>query len=829
MSAGEPAAEHRRRLSDLGPLSAAESYGALESPTWRGWLVSLLSCAALGLLIPPIDMLIRSTRLTFNLLPASSLVIVFGLILVFNAGLFRFHTRLRLVRADLILVFCTTMLVNSLPGCGLLNWVVNTQLGLSYHATGENNFREVLFPIMPLELTPRDPAQVDRVRVAATEHVAAESGEEGGLRNAPRELDGLTLKAGDRLLLTAQRDSRENGLYRIADAALGRWARADDAKWKSECHAPWYAEVAEGGRAGRFFLMEAALPARIGEAPLSFRELANDGELLRPAEWFYGGMPRKQQSGLAVWAALYRSLAPSFLRWCVGAGLAFMVFFGLAMLLRRQWDDRERLPFPLAQPLETMLEEGHGENRGFLSDRLAWAGIGLVFLLHSWNAFETYSDGWPTIPLKNDLRAYLTEPPWSYLRPLHCHIFPSVVAFMFLVSREVSFSLWFFYLVVMKIGVMIASGSFGLGQDGWYFTGGDGPKTIFVSQGTGAMLILVLAGAYFARRTLWSSLRQGLGLAPREADEPCSPLWGWGLFLGGMGALVVWLCLYGMKPGWAAVLVACIVVSSVGVARLVSESGMLFTRGPNAAALTNTFFTPVQVGAKDSVLLGTYGKVFEFETFRMIPLTYLVSALHIGKVGRVNLNRLLLGMAVAIPLTLATAFFSYYYVGCSSPIGAKQMGWTFSYWAEGNYRDKTDQARRIKKAEQALEARTQEAKSRAAAAREANLDGWRVGWTAVGAAVMTGFLLLRSHVFWWPHPIGYVMWMAQHPMYQMWFSYLLGWLLKTLILRVGGNKAFSRGRRFFVGVIVGEALATLFWIAVAAWMGKSDGYAIEYN
>ena len=49
-----------------------------------------------------------------------------------------------------------------------------------------------------------------------------------------------------------------------------------------------------------------------------------------------------------------------------------------------------------------------------------------------------------------------------------------------------------------------------------------------------------------------------------------------------------------------------------------------------------------------------------------------------------------------------------------------------------------------------------------------------------------------------------------------WFagSFLLGWLIKWLILRYGSQRIYREARRFFIGMIAGEMLAGLFWMAV---------------
>lgn len=78
------------------------------------------------------------------------------------------------------------------------------------------------------------------VRVAATADVAVGT---GGLLT----VDGVTLAAGDRVLLTAQTAPAENGIW---DAAAGAWARAADADTADEFGTAWLVSVREGTTQG---------------------------------------------------------------------------------------------------------------------------------------------------------------------------------------------------------------------------------------------------------------------------------------------------------------------------------------------------------------------------------------------------------------------------------------------------------------------------------------------------------------------------------------------------------------------------------------------------
>ena len=45
-----------------------------------------------------------------------------------------------------------------------------------------------------------------------------------------------------------------------------------------------------------------------------------------------------------------------------------------------------------------------------------------------------------------------------------------------------------------------------------------------------------------------------------------------------------------------------------------------------------------------------------------------------------------------------------------------------------------------------------------------------------------------------------------------------GWLMKVLLLRYGGLRAFRVAVPFFIGLVVGDMLSEGLWGAIAAWV-----------
>jgi len=84
----------------------------------------------------------------------------------------------------------------------------------------------------------------------------------------------------------------------------------------------------------------------------------------------------------------------------------------------------------------------------------------------------------------------------------------------------------------------------------------------------------------------------------------------------------------------------------------------------------------------------------------------------------------------------------------------------------------------------------------------------------IGAVTMWGLTFMHRTHLWWPlHPIGYLMG-ASWPMINFWFPVMLGWLVKTLVLRFGGHKVYKRLLPGFLGLIFGEFASAGMWLVI---------------
>jgi hypothetical protein len=502
--------------------------------------------------------------------------------------------------------------------------------------------------------------------------------------------------------------------------------------------------------------------------------------------------------GTAVpWRAWREPLAA----WALFALLLYTAFLCLALLLRRAWVEDERLTFPLVQvPLEIVGRDapssgagGGHRGRTFFGNPAAWAGIAVPALLHSLNALHRY---WPAIPAgftsPIPVGETLTDRPWNALSDLKAVVYFSVIGLTFLLSSEVSLSLWGFFLLSRLELLLFAA----LGFDDRTSTAAVGfsPGWFVTNQMWGALLFY---GAMLLVEGLRTAARE-LRRLQRAGDRPGAAT----LRLAFVGLVVsvallgFWLHAAGGQLTLQLVGLAFWMLSMLSLTRLACAGGLL---------LIDTNFLPRDilyrtlghnvVRPPDLVVL-TYANtvVAYYPQLNMLP--FMFHAVKLGEEARLPPRRLALALGlailVALPFSFGTALALVYQRGALT-LNEFQLGGM----ARGNF----DELAAYLASPSAPQIHTPVS-------------------LAVGAAVMAALIALRRSVWWWPlSPLGYLVGSSYTVMHQLWFCVLLGWLANALVRRYGGLRAFLQCRPFFLGLILGEFLTAAVWIVIDALLG----------
>jgi len=125
----------------------------------------------------------------------------------------------------------------------------------------------------------------------------------------------------------------------------------------------------------------------------------------------------------------------------------------LSVMLRAQWGEHEALAFPLLRlPLQMTEDVDHPEQHGifgrFFRNPMMWCGFALAVSIQMMNGLHRYFPEVPLVPLTLDTGPLFSEPPWNQIGWTPIYVWPMVVGITYLLTSEVSFSLWFFYWFV---------------------------------------------------------------------------------------------------------------------------------------------------------------------------------------------------------------------------------------------------------------------------------------------------------------------------------------------------------------------------------------------
>jgi hypothetical protein len=273
-------------------------------------------------------------------------------------------------------------------------------------------------------------------------------------------------------------------------------------------------------------------------------------------------------------------------------------------------------------------------------------------------------------------------------------------------------------------------------------------------------------------------------------------------FLAGFAGMVAWLAVAGMSVWVATLFVGLFLTMALTLTRLVAAGGVLFVECSFLPQdVLNMTFGSANVGARNLTVLAFPEMIFMFEQ-QTILTPYLMDSLRVGQVGGVPPRQLLWGIAlavlVAVPLSLGSALTVAYRNGAVA----------LDPWYMNNAPNWP-----LRRLAGVLSDPT------------FGPDSSRLAATGVGATCFLVLMALQRAFAWWPiHPLGFVMG-STFTMSVMWFSILLGWLVKAALLRWGTFAAYRRAKPAFLGLIVGEYVIAFVWLLVD-WAAHKAGHNV---
>jgi hypothetical protein len=481
--------------------------------------------------------------------------------------------------------------------------------------------------------------------------------------------------------------------------------------------------------------------------------------------------------------------------WTAFIIVLFVTMLAINVIVRKQWTERERLTYPIAQiPMEIT-----DPRFAVWRSRLFWIGFGAALLVDTLNGFAFLFPSLPSLPTHAQWFNFSSWP-LSAAGGFTAAFYPFAIGLGYLLPVDLLFSSWFFYWFWKAQYLLTAMLGFGERPNFPYV----------VEQSFGGYLGLCLFSIFTARRHLADVVRMAFsrrsrprplgarlaGGAPAPADQNTYRLALAALVLGG-GLLVTFAIIVGL-PLWAAVLFFAIYFAlSTAVTRMRAELGPpahdLHYGGPDS-------IMPLVFG---TTAFGPRGLTFLSLTwwmnraFRSHPMPHQLEGMRIAERQGMERGRLLAAIMIACVVGVIASFWSLLYAG-------------YHYgWATAN----TGVAAHVF---------GREPYERLASWLSFPTRADFSATTAIGAGIAfsLALLIMRTTFIWWPlHPVGYAV-SSSWSMNLLWMPMLIAWAIKVAILRYGGLRLYRQGIPFFLGLILGEYVAGGLWSLAGVVMQK---------
>ena len=484
------------------------------------------------------------------------------------------------------------------------------------------------------------------------------------------------------------------------------------------------------------------------------------------ATWFYHGLPHGQAVPWGPWI-------PVVIGW--GIGFFFMASFSMAVctLFRKQWIERERLSYPLAQ-VPLMIAADSGGAGKLIRSPLLWSAVVLVVAHHLLNTLHQFMPGIPEIAVAFDISGMQQIRPWNAIGLPLLEVYMAVIGVTFLLPADVAFTMWFTLFVFRAVRVIRVD----MGYDPMMA----GPLNQEAAISAGSFIALALWLIWSARQQL-ALIWQGF-LKPSSVDQKNELMsYRTAITVGVIGLLgfIGWLKVIGIPWGSGVVLAALFGVILLVLARIIAEAGLLFVQVPwiptDVMACWGTQSAHLPVA--NVTLLSEMILIHD-------PREHIMPAIgnaHFLPHGIRTLPRFFGGaIATAIALGFFISFLSF--VWTSYHFGAVTMD---PYGTDGSPHWSLDRALQYVQAPLPVNYG----------------DIWAM---LLGAALTGALAFMRMRFVWWPlAPIGLTM-AGTYAMHHIAFSIFVGWLLKSSIVRAGGLNMYRKWLPFFLGLVIGEGI-----------------------
>ena len=487
-----------------------------------------------------------------------------------------------------------------------------------------------------------------------------------------------------------------------------------------------------------------------------------------------------------------------FFWWLVGCLAAVMSALFGSILFFRQWDQGERLVFPMSAFPVAMLETTEGRRvPDILSNKVFWIGFAISGGIIAWNILGYFAISLPRITLFDraidrtiNLGLYYPQQYWR--------VQPLLMGLAYLCPTDILFSMWFYNVInTFKIGNLNRIG-FTVGLEGQPAKANE----IAMLESSGALFLLVAWSVWVARGHLRQTIRLALSKVRSDDDAvPISYRAAWVGWLLSVATLAGWCMSSGMTFWATAIQLVFLFVCYFGISKYAATTGFTFLNpaGGKGYGVIRSIGGSMNLTPASLTMMEFIGN----NTFLGAALrtTAIPSITHILKMWGSRLKRI-----PAMWLSIPAAYIIGWWIASGTRI--------FHAYDEGGLNGLLVPWQ--------VDALTQQIPfiegTKVHAFDTQKLGVWLFG---VGeAAVLT---LLKSRFTWWPlHPIA-----VAFPERRYAFCLFIAWLAKTTTLRFGGVRLYRQSIPFWYGAICGYLAGIAVSSLIDAILFPDGGHGVH--
>ncbi len=512
--------------------------------------------------------------------------------------------------------------------------------------------------------------------------------------------------------------------------------------------------------------------------------------------------PDQMLSPAGLWFLLtgYIPLRPWLtpaLAWSTLIFCLLLATLALNVLMRKQWAESERYPFPMFQIPYALIGTEEEDPRSIFAavwrNPYLWVGFGLSLAWGLVKGWHFYDNNIPALNPVIDLKQYLSDPRWGLMWEVKFTV--SAVALSLAVFMELN------VLLSLVVGFFLYRALFWIGEFTNFKTYTGYPFRY--EQAIGAYIAYAAVVVFFTRRYLGRVLRQALGRANVQSARTETFSYRAALLLlafcfVGVAAWAVWL---GVSPWVILLYFTFLVLIGFVAAKLRAEAGLLsgyFT--PYNAMLLLALLGGMTVFGANGILVCLVASGFiTVAEFFLIPGAQL-ELMEFGRRYRMVPRHVLYACVLGILGGLFLGGWSF--LSNAYALGGDNLKYQWAFdqnWFYGSYRSQLSAASsNFLRASEGIEIPSALAPAT---------------WGYVLGAVPT-LVVATLRQLWagfWFHPIGVIL-ASSHYLEGLWGSLLVAWVIRALVLRLGGAATVKRKLLpFFVGFFVAAVLCILLW------------------